>query len=129
MTLKKIFTPKAPAPIGPYSQGITVDGKLVYTAGQIAIDPVTNNLVEGDIKVQTRQVIKNLEAIVATAGGSLKSVFKTTVFLKDMNEFAQMNEVYGEYFSESSPARSTVQVARLPRDVKIEIEAIAFIER
>ena len=129
MTLKKIFTPKAPAPIGPYSQGITVDGKLVYTAGQIAIDPATNNLVEGDIKVQTRQVIKNLEAIVATAGGSLKSVFKTTVFLKDMNEFAQMNEVYGEFFSESSPARSTVQVARLPRDVKIEIEAIAFIER
>jgi len=129
MALKKVLTPRAPAPIGPYSQGITVDGKLLYTAGQIAIDPATNNLVQGDIKDQTRQVIKNLEAILIAGGGSLKSVFKTTVFLEDMNEFAAMNEVYGEFFSESSPARSTVEVARLPRDVKIEIEAIAFVER
>ncbi|HLE33965.1 MAG TPA: RidA family protein [Bacteroidota bacterium] len=129
MALKKVLTPRAPAPIGPYSQGITVDGKLLYTAGQIAIDPATNNLVQGDIKDQTRQVIKNLEAILIAGGGSLKSVFKTTVFLEDMNEFAAMNEVYSEFFSESSPARSTVEVARLPRDVKIEIEAIAFVER
>ncbi len=129
MALKKVLTQKAPAPIGPYSQAITVDGKLIYTAGQIAIDPATNSLIQGDIKAQTRQVIRNLEAILVAGGGSLQSVFKTTVFLKDMGEFAAMNEVYGEFFSESSPARSTVEVARLPRDVKIEIEAIAFVEK
>lgn len=129
MALKKILTQQAPLPIGPYSQAIAVDGKFLYTAGQIAIDPATNTLLEGDIKAQTRQVIKNLEAILMAGGGSLKSVFKTTVFLKDMSEFAAMNEVYGEFFSESSPARSTVEVARLPRDVNVEIEAIALIQQ
>lgn len=129
MALKKVLTDKAPSPIGPYSQGISVDGKFVYTAGQIAIDPATNALVQGDIKAQTRQVIKNLEAILKASGSSLRSVFKTTVFLKDMGEFAAMNEVYGEFFSESAPARSTVEVARLPRDVKVEIEAIALLEK
>lgn len=127
MPVKRILTDKAPAPIGPYSQAVAVDGKFLYTAGQVAIDPATGNVVEGDIKVQTRQVLKNLEAILKAGGSSLKSVVKTTVFLKDMNEFGSMNEVYGEFFSVSAPARSTVQVSRLPKDVKVEIEAIALI--
>ncbi len=127
MAVKRILTDKAPAPIGPYSQAVAVDGKFLYTAGQVAIDPATGNVVEGDIKVQTRQVLKNLEAILKAGGSSLKSVVKTTVFLKDMNEFGSMNEVYGEFFSVSAPARSTVQVSRLPKDVKVEIEAIALI--
>ena len=127
--MKKVLTEKAPSPIGPYSQGILVDGKFLYTAGQVPIDPSTGKVVEGDIKAQTRQVMKNLEAILVAGGASFKSVFKTTVFLKDMGEFAAMNEVYGEYFSASAPARSTVEVARLPRDVKVEIEAVAFVEK
>ena len=126
MTTKKILTDQAPAPIGPYSQAI-IAGGFVYTAGQIALDPVTKNLVEGDIKVQTEQVLKNVEAILKASGTSMKSVVKTTVFLKDMGEFAQMNEVYARFFSESAPARSTVEVARLPKDVKVEIEAIAVV--
>ncbi len=125
----KILTDKAPAPIGPYSQAILVDGKFIYTAGQIAIDPATGTIVPGDIKDQTRQAIKNVGQILITGGSSLKSVFKTTVFLKDMNEFSAMNEVYGEFFSATAPARSTVEVARLPRDAKVEIEAIALVER
>lgn len=128
MGLRKILTKNAPAPIGPYSQAIAVDGKFLYTAGQVAIDPATGNVVEGDIKVQTRQVLKNLDAILKEGGSSLKSVVKTTVFLKDMGEFAAMNEVYGEFFAGSAPARSTVEVARLPKDVRVEIEAIALIE-
>jgi 2-iminobutanoate/2-iminopropanoate deaminase len=128
MPVKNILTDKAPAPIGPYSQAILVDGKFLYTAGQVAIDPATNQLVEGDIKVQTRRVLQNLEAILKAGGASLSAVVKTTVFLKDMNEFAAMNEVYAEFFSESKPARSTVEVARLPKDVRVEIEAIAVVE-
>jgi len=128
MSLKKIYTDKAPKPIGPYSQAIVVDGRFIYTAGQVAIDPVTNQLVEGDIKTQTRQVLKNIEEVLKAGGSSMNSVFKTTVFLKDFNDFAAMNEVYGEFFSHSAPARSTVEVARLPRDVKIEIEAVARVE-
>jgi 2-iminobutanoate/2-iminopropanoate deaminase len=127
--MKVIYTEKAPKPIGPYSQGIIVDGRFVYTAGQVAIDPATNQLVQGDIKVQTRQVLKNVDAILKAAGSSMKSVVKTTVFLKDFNDFAAMNEVYAEFFSESAPARSTVEVARLPRDMKVEIEAVAVIEK
>ena len=126
MTTKKILTDQAPAPIGPYSQAI-VAGGFVYTAGQIALDPATKNLVEGDIKVQTERVLKNVEAILKAAGTSMKAVVKTTVFLKDMGEFAQMNEVYAKFFSEAAPARSTVEVARLPKDVKVEIEAIAVV--
>jgi 2-iminobutanoate/2-iminopropanoate deaminase len=126
MTTKKILTDLAPAPIGPYSQAI-IAGGFVYTAGQIALDPATKNLVEGDIKVQTERVLKNVEAILKAAGTSMKAVVKTTVFLKDMGEFAQMNEVYAKFFSESAPARSTVEVARLPKDVKVEIEAIAVV--
>ena len=129
MPTKKILTENAPAPIGPYSQAILVDGKFLYTAGQIALDPKTGSLVSGDVKAQTRQVIKNIEQVLLAGGASLKSVFKTTVFLKDMNEFGAMNEVYSEFFSATAPARSTVEVARLPKDAKVEIEAIALVER
>lgn len=128
MPNKKILTDKAPAPIGPYSQGIIVNDAFVYTAGQVPIDPATGAVVEGDIKVQTRQSIINLEAILKAGGASLASVVKTTVFLKNMNEFAAMNEVYAEFFGGSAPARSTVEVARLPRDVRVEIEAVALVE-
>ena len=128
MPLQRVLTQNAPAPIGPYSQGVLVNGTFLYTAGQIPIDPATNTLVAGDIKVQTRQVLRNLEAILHAGGASPKSVIKTTVFLKDMNDFAAMNEVYAEVFGASAPARSAVEVARLPRDVKIEIEAVALVE-
>lgn len=128
MSTRKILTDKAPAPIGPYSQAILVDEKFVYTAGQVALDPKTGALVSGDIKAQTRQAIKNVEQVLQAGGASLKSVFKTTVFLKDMNDFSSMNEVYGEYFSAAAPARSTVEVARLPKDAKVEIEAVALVE-
>ena len=128
MPLRRISTDKAPNPIGPYSQAIVAQGKFIYTAGQVAIDPATSQVLTGDIKIQTRQALRNVEAILTSGGASLKTVVKTTVFLKDMNEFAAMNEVYGEFFSESKPARSTVEVARLPRDVKVEIEAIALVE-
>lgn len=126
MITKKVLTDQAPAPIGPYSQAI-IAGGLVYTAGQIPLDPVTKNLVAGDIGAQTEQALKNVEAILKAAGTSMKSVIKTTVFLKDMGEFAQMNEVYARFFSDAAPARSTVEVARLPKDVKVEIEAIAVV--
>jgi len=129
MPNQKIYTEKAPKPIGPYSQAIMVDGKFIYTAGQIAIDPATNQLVEGDIRAQTRQVLTNVEAVLKAAGSSMSSVVKTTVFLKNFDDFAAMNEVYAEFFSGSAPARSTVEVARLPRDVKIEIEAVAVVDR
>lgn len=129
MSLQKVLTADAPKPIGPYSQGIIVDGRIVYTAGQVAIDPATNQIVEGDIKAQTRQALKNVESILKAAGASMNSVAKTTVFLKDFNDFAAMNEVYAEFFSAASPARSTVEVSRLPRDMKVEIEAVAVIEK
>ena len=128
MPLQKILTQKAPAPIGPYSQAILVNGTFVYTAGQIPLDPATNALVEGDIKAQTRQVLRNLEEILRAGGASLNSVIKTTVFLKDMNDFAAMNEVYAQAFGGSAPARSAVEVARLPKDVRVEIEAVALVE-
>jgi 2-iminobutanoate/2-iminopropanoate deaminase len=127
--IKKILTVKAPAPIGPYSQAILVDSKFLYTAGQGPMDPVSGKIVEGGIKEQTRQVMKNLEAILLAGGASFISVVKTTVFLKDMNEFAAMNEVYAEYLGAAAPARSTVEAARLPRDIRVEIEAVAVIEK
>jgi len=129
MNIKKILTEKAPAPIGPYSQAIVVDDKFLYTAGQGPMDPATGKIVEGDIKTQTRQVMKNLDAILIAGGASCASVVKTTVFLKDMNEFAAMNEIYAEYLGSSAPARSTIEAARLPRDIRVEIEAIAVIEK
>lgn len=128
MAIKKILTDKAPNPIGPYSQAIMVEGKFIYTAGQVAIDPATSQMVEGDIKIQTRQVLKNLDAVLKAGGASLGAVVKTTVFLKDFNDFAAMNEVYAEFFSGSAPARSTVEVSRLPKDAKVEIEAVAVKE-
>jgi 2-iminobutanoate/2-iminopropanoate deaminase len=128
MEKKIIYTDKAPKPIGPYSQAVTASGAMLFTAGQIPLDPVSGQLVEGDIKAQTRQVMKNIDAILKQAGASFASVVKTTVFLKDMSEFPPMNEVYGEYFKENPPARSTVEVARLPKDVRVEIEVIALID-
>jgi 2-iminobutanoate/2-iminopropanoate deaminase len=119
-----ISTPNAPAPAGPYSQAIRAGG-LLFMAGQIPIDPATGHLVADDIRTQTRQCFVNLRAILEAAGGSLANVVRTTVFLKDLNDFAGMNEEYGSFFDAPLPARSTVQVARLPRDVRIEIDAIA----
>lgn len=122
-----IRTEKAPAPIGPYNQGIAVKGELLFTAGQIALDPATGQMVGTTIAEQTEQVCKNLKAILAAGSTDFARVVKTTVFLKDMNDFAAMNEVYTKYFSEASPARSAVQVARLPKDALVEIEVIALI--
>lgn len=119
-----IYTESAPAPIGPYSQGVKVSGNLYYFSGQIALD-AHGAIVEGGIKEQTHQVCKNIGLLLSSQGLTFNNVPKTTVFLKDMGEFAAMNEVYSEYFGESKPARSTVEVARLPKDVRVEIEIIA----
>lgn len=120
--MKQIQTSNAPAAIGPYSQAIQV-GTMLFTSGQIPLR-ADGTLVEGDIKVQTRQVFDNLRAVIEAAGGTLSKVAKTTVFLKDMQDFVAMNEVYEAEFGGHRPARSAVQVARLPRDVRLEIEAI-----
>ena len=128
MPKTRVLTTKAPAPIGPYSQGIVATGSLLFTAGQIPLDPATGQLVAGDIKAQTRQALQNVQAILAEGGASMNDVVKTVVFLKDMGEFGGMNEVYGEFFADPAPARSTVEVARLRRDVKVEIEAIALVK-
>jgi 2-iminobutanoate/2-iminopropanoate deaminase len=122
-----IATDRAPKAIGPYSQAVIHNG-LAFLSGQIPLDPATGQMVEGDITVQTERVFENLKGVLAASGSSLDRVLKTTVFLKDMAEFAKMNEVYARYFTTEPPARSTVEAARLPRDVKIEIEAIAAIE-
>ena len=123
-----ISTDKAPAAVGPYSQGVQV-GDFVYSAGQIPLDPITGRLVVGGIEVQTRQVLTNLRAIFEAAGASLPDVVKTTVFLVDMAEFKTMNGVYAEFFPASPPARSTVQVGALPLGARIEIEAVAVSKR
>ena len=120
-----VTTEYAPGAIGPYSQAI-VAGDLVFSSGQIPLDPTTNQPVEGGIEIQTRRVIENLAAVLQAAGSSLERVVKTTIFLQDMNDFATVNTIYGEYFGAEPPARSTVEVARLPRDVRVEIEAIAL---
>jgi 2-iminobutanoate/2-iminopropanoate deaminase len=124
--MKKIHTAEAPAAIGPYSQGI-VHNNLFFSSGQI---PLTKEgvMVDGDVKEQTHQVFSNLKAVLNEAGSSLDQVIKATVFIKDMNEFADINEVYGEYFSDHKPARSCVEVARLPKDAKVEIEVIALVK-
>ena len=119
-----IHTDSAPAAIGPYSQAIRI-GDLLFVSGQVPIDPSTGAIVEGDISVQARQSLNNLKAILNAAGTNMGAVVKTTVFLADMNEFAAMNEVYAQFFQEPFPARSAVQVGRLPKDAKVEIEAIA----
>ena len=121
---KVIATANAPKAIGPYSQAIVHNG-IAYLSGQIPLDPTTNQIVEGDVAVQTERVLENIKAVLEAAGSGLDRVLKTTVFLRDMADFARMNEVYGRYFVESSPARSTIQAARLPRDVSIEIDCIA----
>ena len=123
-----VSTPTAPAAIGPYSQAVVVP-PLVFTAGQIAIVPATGALAGDDIRTQTRQALENVSAILRAAGTSLDRVVKTTVFVKDMGEFQAMNEVYAEFFPSSPPARSTVEVARLPKDVRVEIEAVAIVNR
>jgi 2-iminobutanoate/2-iminopropanoate deaminase len=122
---KQIQTDKAPKAIGPYSQGIAANG-FVFVSGQIPIDPATGHLNTGPIEEQTRQALKNLGAVLEAAGSSYDQVVKATVFLADMNDFAKMNAVYGEFFKPPHPARAAVQVARLPRDVRVEIEAIAL---
>ena len=126
-TRTRVLTPDAPAPIGPYSQGIRASGEFLYTAGQIPLDPKSGQVIQGDIKAQTRQALTNVRAIVAAAGASMGDVVKTVVFLKDMGEFAGMNEVYAERFGSHRPARSTVQVAKLPgAGGRVEIECIAL---
>ena len=120
-----ISTSDGPKAIGPYSQAIKANG-FVFVSGQVAIDPVTNTLLSGDVAFQTDRVLKNLRGILAAAGSSLDKVVRATVFLKNMNDFAAMNEVYGKYFTSAPPARSTVEVARLPKDVLVEIDVIAL---
>ena len=122
-----ISTPKAPAAIGPYSQAVLVSGML-FTSGVIPIDPETNTLVEGDATVQARQAIGNLKNLIEASGSSMDKVVKTTVFIKDMNDFDKINDIYKDFFTSDFPARSCVEVARLPKDVLIEIEAIATVE-
>ncbi len=124
--MKIVHTVKAPQAIGPYSQGI-IAGNMFYSSGQIPLT-ADGQLVTGDVKEQTHQVFANLKAVLEEAGASFESVVKTTVFLSDMNDFNDVNEVYGQYFSEHKPARSCVQVARLPKDVAVEVEVIALVQ-
>lgn len=120
-----ISTNKAPAAIGPYSQAIKI-GNLVFVSGQIPLLPAMGEIVQGDIKVQTRQVLENIKHILEAAGSSIDKVAKTTIFIKDLNDYTVINDVYKEFFSHKPPARAAVQAARLPRDAGVEIEAIAF---
>jgi 2-iminobutanoate/2-iminopropanoate deaminase len=126
MNREGIRTDAAPKAIGPYEQAIRVNG-FVYTAGQIALDPKTGNLVEGGIEIETRRVLENLKAVVEAAGSSMDRIVKATVFLKNMGDFAQVNEIYAEYLGASKPARSTVAVAELPRGALIEIDLVAVV--
>jgi 2-iminobutanoate/2-iminopropanoate deaminase len=126
MNKKVIYTKNAPSPVGPYSQAIATQGELIFLAGQIPLNPETGEIMgEGDIVVQTQQVMKNIEAILTEAGVNWSNIVKTGVFLKDLGDFVPMNEVYAQYFSENPPARACVEVSRLPKDVLVEIECIA----
>lgn len=129
MIIKNIIeTDQAPQAIGPYSQGVTVGSdRLLFTAGQIAINPKTGSLIDGDVETQTRQVLENIRGILEAAGSNFDKVVKTTVFLKDMNDFPIMNRVYETCFQENPPARSTVEVSRLPKDARVEIECVAIV--
>ena len=127
MSKQAISTPLAPAAIGPYSQAVRC-GNLVFLSGQIPLDPQTGNIVEGDAAVQTARVLKNLSAILEAAGSSLGQVLKTTVYLQNLADFGMMNEVYARFFDDTPPARATVEVARLPRNVSVEIDLIAEVE-
>ncbi|MEM6446057.1 MAG: RidA family protein [Cyanobacteria bacterium P01_D01_bin.123] len=123
----EVLTDKAPAPVGPYSQAIAARGGLVFTAGQIAIDPATGAVMQdADVGTQTERVLQNLQAVLTAAGTSLARAIKTTVFLSDMNDFTAMNEVYRRFFADPAPARSCVEVARLPKDVLVEIDVVAL---
>ena len=122
-----VSTPSAPQAIGPYSQGVRA-GSLLFVSGQVPIDPATGNIIEGDIAAQTHRVLQNIGEILKAGGASFDHVVRTTVFLADMNDMAAMNPIYAAYFPEPQPARSTVQVARLPRDVRVEIDAIALVD-
>lgn len=126
MAVDVIFTDRAPRPVGPYSQAYRAGGML-YTAGQVALDPATGELVAGGIAAQTRQALRNLEAVLSAGGSSLGNVVKTTIFMADLAEFSQMNAVYAEFFTQNPPARSTVQVAGLPKGARVEIECVAVI--
>ena len=126
MSHTHIHTAEAPAAIGPYSQGIVANGFL-FTAGQIALDPATGEIVQGGVREQTARVMRNLSAVLASAGTSWSDVVKTTVYLQDMNDFPVVNEIYGEALGDARPARSTVQVAALPRGVLVEIDAVAAV--
>jgi len=122
-----IFTSLAPAAIGPYSQAVRA-GNMLFVSGQIALDPAVGKVIDDkSVGTQTRRVLQNIQAIVTAAGASLENVVKTTVFLKDMNDFAEMNAAYGEFFGSAPPARATVEVSRLPRDVSVEIDCIALL--
>jgi 2-iminobutanoate/2-iminopropanoate deaminase len=123
-----ISTPTAPKALGPYSQAVRA-GAFLFLSGQIAIDPATNEFAGGDIAAQTRRVLENLGEVLSAAGASFECVVKTTVFMTDLAEFAAMNEVYAEFFAGAAPARATVQAARLPRDARVEIEAVAVMEQ
>ena len=123
--MESIQTDRAPQAIGPYSQAIKANG-FIFASGQIPLDPATMRIVEGGIEEQTGRVLENLKSVLEAAGSSLDRVIKTTVYLADMGEFAAMNEIYARYFSATKPARATVQVARLPRDVKVEIDVVAL---
>ena len=127
MKKNEIKSPNAPAAIGPYSQGICAAGDAIYVSGQLPIDPATGAFPEGGIREQTRQSLKNVQAILKAAGTDMSAVVKTTVLLADIGEFAAMNEVYAEFFSEPFPARAAFQVAALPKGAKVEIEAIAYL--
>jgi len=124
----RVHTDDAPKAIGPYSQAIKTNG-LIFASGQIALDPSTMQIVEGGIREQTERVLKNLAAVLQASGSSLDQVVKTTVFLADLGDFTEMNETYARFFGATPPARSTVEVARLPRDVKVEIDVIALVEK
>lgn len=123
-----IHTEKAPKAIGPYSQAVCING-LVYTAGQVGLDPASMEIVEGGIEAQTRQVLNNLTQVLEASGSDMQHVIKTTVFLAEMNDFAAMNAIYGQFFPENPPARSTVAVAGLPKGARVEIEVVAALSR
>ncbi len=128
MTRQVVSTPHAPAAVGPYSQAIKID-QLVYTAGQLGMDPQTGKLVSGGVQAQTRQALTNLQAVLDAAGASMDTVIKTTVFMDDMHDFQAMNQVYAEFFAQAPPARSAVQAAALPLGGLVEIEAVAVIDQ
>ena len=127
MSIKTIYSHRAPKPIGPYSQAIQF-ANLLFTSGQIAMDPETSEIVGTDVEAQTEQVLKNLTAVLTAAGATLNSVLKTTIYIKNMDDFPKVNEVYAQFFNKSLPARSTVEVSRLPKNVLVEIDCIAKVE-